>query len=124
MTVGTDITEIDRIEEMSRKHSGFISSVFTKNEIAYCQGKRNIYQHFAARFAAKEGVMKAVGRGWLQGLEWTDIEIINMSAGQPEIQAHGTLQKLMREKGITSFAVSMSHCKKYATATVLAMWKD
>lgn len=120
MNIGTDITEVDRIGKMIQNHPGFVAAVFTEKEIAYCRGKRNKYQHFAARFAAKESVMKAVGRGWLQGLLWTDIEIINLPTGQPKVEAHGTLQKAMKDKGIGSFAVSLSHCKEYAVAAVIA----
>lgn len=121
MTVGTDITEVARIKKMVQTHPQFISTVFTEKEIAYCQGKRNKCQHFAARFAAKESVMKAVGRGWLQGIQWTDIETVTLPTGEPKIEAHGTLKKVMKEKGIRSFAVSLSHCKEYAIATVIAM---
>ena len=121
MTVGTDITEIKRIEEMVKTHSRFVSEVYTEQEAAYCQMKKNKYQHFAARFAAKESVMKAVGKGWLQGLRWTDIEVVNLPTGKPTIKAHGTLKKAMKENGISTFAVSLSHCKEFAVATVIAM---
>ncbi len=120
MRIGTDITEVERIQHMAEMHPGFITTVFTEQEIAYCEKKRFKHEHYAARFAAKESVMKAVGRGWLQGLQWTDIELVNRSSGEPAIRAHGTLQKAMRERGIASFAVSVSHCRHYAVASVIA----
>ena len=91
MTVGTDITEVARIKRMVQDHPRFITTVFTEKEAAYCLSKRNKYQHFAARFAAKESVMKAVGRGWLQGIQWTDIVVLILSTGEPIVKAHGTL---------------------------------
>jgi holo-[acyl-carrier protein] synthase len=120
MTIGTDIAEVDRIKKLLSTHGDFISRVFTKQEIEYCQGKKNKYQHFAARFAAKESVMKAVGKGWLQGLNWTDIEVINLPSGEPRINPRGALKKLMKKIKITSFMVSLSHCKEYAIAMVVA----
>ncbi len=121
MTVGTDITEIARIEKMLATHPRFLTTIFTEKEIRYCQAKKNTSQHFAARFAVKESVMKAVGKGWLQGLEWTDIETVSLPSGEPTIEAHGTLISAMQAKGITSFAVSISHCKDYAIATVIGL---
>lgn len=120
MTIGTDITEVSRIKKIVETHPQFISRIYTTAEIRYCRQKRNSYQHFAARFAAKESVMKAVGAGWLQGLQWKDIEIVNLPSGEPRINAYGSLKKLMVQKGIKSFLVSLSHCKDYATAMVVA----
>jgi holo-[acyl-carrier protein] synthase len=120
MTIGTDITEVTRIKKLLTAHGDFISRVFTEQEIAYCQRKKNKYQHFAARFAAKESVMKAIGRGWLQGINWTDIEVVNLPSGEPRINARGALKKLMKQKKITSFTVSLSHAKEYAIAMVIA----
>jgi holo-[acyl-carrier protein] synthase len=121
MRVGTDITEVRRIRELMGRHPEFGATVFTPREIAYCQGKRYAYEHFAARFAVKESVMKAVGRGWLQGLEWTDIEVGRHGSGEPFIEAHATLRALMQQLGIGSFAVSLSHCRTHATSVVIAV---
>jgi len=121
MTIGTDITHVGRIRDMMLRHPQFIATVFTEQEVAYCEGKRNKYEHYAARFAAKESIMKAVGRGWLQGLEWRDIEVLHLPSGAPDIKAHGTLQKVMLEQKIASFAASLSHCREYAIAVVIAV---
>ncbi len=67
--------------------------MFTPQEIDYCESKRRMYEHYAARFAVKESVMKAVGKGWLQGLEWTDIELARRASGEPSIAAHGSLRR-------------------------------
>ena len=121
ISVGTDITEVARIEDLMRRHGAFAEQIFTPGERAYCGRKRYPQQHFADRFAVKESVMKAVGRGWLQGIEWQDIETVVMPGGAPSIRAHGTLAAAMQQQGIASFAVSLSHCRAYAIATVIAL---
>jgi len=121
MRVGTDITEVSRIRELMGRHAGFRATVFTPQEIDYCESKRHSFEHYAARFAVKESVMKAVGRGWLQGLEWTDIEVVRRASGEPAIAAHGSLRAAMQQLGIGSFAVSLSHCRSHATAVVIAV---
>jgi len=120
MSIGTDITEVGRIQRLMEQHPQFLTTVFTDAEIAYCRTKRNRYQHFAARFAAKESVMKAIGKGWLQGIAWTDIEVVSRPSGKPEIRPHATLLEAMRAQGIAGFDVSLSHCRHYATAVVCA----
>ena len=121
MRVGTDITEVGRISELMGRHPEFRSTVFTPQEITYCESKRRKYEHYAARFSVKESVMKAVGRGWLQGLEWTDIEVARRGSGEPSIAARGSLQAAMQQVGISRFAVSLSHCSTHATAVVIAL---
>ena len=121
MRVGTDITEVRRISELMGRHPEFGPTVFTPREIAYCESKRHSFEHYAARFAVKESVMKAVGRGWLQGLEWTDIEVVRHGSGEPFIEAHATLRAAMQQLGIGAFAVSLSHCRTHATAVVIAL---
>lgn len=120
MTIGTDITEVSRIKKLAETHADFLPRIFTQRELEYCLSKKNKYQHLAARFAAKESIMKAVGTGWLQGINWTDIEVINLPSGEPAIKAYGSLQTLMKQKQISAFSVSLSHCKNYAIAMVVA----
>jgi len=124
MSIGTDITDVERIRSLARKHPQFLTTVFTEGEIAYCQRKRNTYEHLAARFAAKESVMKVIGRGWLQGIDWTDIEVVSLPSGKPEIRPHGSLLRAMREQGIAGFDVSLSHCRQYAIAVVIARFGE
>lgn len=120
MSIGTDITDVGRIRHLVQEHPQFLATVFTEGEIAYCLSKRNRYEHLAARFAAKESVMKAIGKGWLQGIAWTDIEVVTRPSGKPEIRPHGTLLRAMEEQGISGFDVSLSHCRQYAIAVVIA----
>lgn len=120
MSIGTDITNVERIRQLSQQHPRFLTTVFTEGELAYCQKKKNKYEHLAARFAAKESVMKVIGKGWLQGIAWTDIEVVVQPSGKPEIRSHGSLLQAMREQGISGFDVSLSHCRQYAIAVVIA----
>ena len=121
MRVGTDITEVGRIRELMNRHPEFRARVFTAQEIDYCESKRRTFEHYAARFSVKESVMKAVGRGWLQGLEWADIEVMRRGSGEPFIAAGGSLQAAMQELGISRFVVSLSHCSTHAMAVVIAL---
>jgi holo-[acyl-carrier protein] synthase len=121
MRLGTDIVEVGRIGELMQRHGQFKATVFTAAEIAYCESRRRASEHYAARFAVKESVMKALGRGWLQGIEWTDIELGRADSGEPFIEVRGSAAAAMRQLGIASFSVSLSHCTQYATAVVVAL---
>ncbi|HRQ51885.1 MAG TPA: holo-ACP synthase [Agriterribacter sp.] len=114
--IGTDIVETGRIAKAIEKELGFRELVFSKNEIAYCESKTNKYQHYAARFAAKEAFFKAVGTGWKNGTAFNEVEILNDENGKPELQ-------LLGETAVTTGAVrvqvSLSHVKSLATAVVV-----
>ncbi len=119
--IGTDIAEIDRIENMLEKHpESFPSRVFTPSEIRYCQGK-NRGERFAARWAAKEAVMKAFGTGWTKDVGWTDIEVVRSESGKPSIRLHGGALRLSKELGITEVQISLSHCQTLALAFATAI---
>ena len=117
---GTDIIEIDRIEK-SIKQSGekFLNRVYTEKEIQYCESKKEQkYQHYAARFAAKEAVLKALTAKIKDKyeIEWKDIEITNNEQGRPKV----TLSTKLQEKvDVQYMDISLSHCKDYATANVI-----
>ena len=117
MPVGIDIIEIYRIERaMSRWRDSFLRRVYTQAELESCH---DVAASLAARFAAKEAVMKALGTG-TKGLDlWRDIEILSNSDGMPLVQLHGQAQKKAREVGVGEFAVTMSHSKEYAVAFVI-----
>ncbi len=127
VTCGTDIIEISRIrksiEEMEDK---FIGKIFTTKEIQYCESKKaQRYQHYAARFAAKEAVFKAIST-YLDdkySISWQDIEIINNKAGRPEINIKKSIDGLSIEN-IESMDISLSHCKEYAVANVTILSED
>ena len=120
VTCGTDIIEIERIKENIEKLEGkFINRVFTQREIEYCESK-NIqkYQHYAARFAAKEAIFKAIS--WKLddkfSISWKDIEVINNNEGKPEVNITG-----MNLEDIENIDISISHCKEYAVANVVVL---
>jgi len=105
--IGVDIIEIQRMQE-SIEQSGeqFLQRIFTKHEIEYCRSKLNAYQHFAARFAAKEAVGKALSTGLRGKFSWKDIEVVNDELGKPNIQLHGNLREALNTMSIL---LSISH---------------
>lgn len=119
---GTDIIEVDRIKKAIEKLGNkFLSEIYTKNEIEYCESKKTMkYQHFAARFAAKEAIFKAIS-SLLESkydLKWTDIEIKNDKQGKPYVILNK--EKVKKEVQIE---ISMSHIKEYATANCILISK-
>ena len=116
--VGTDLVEIGRIQKAIEKNPRFLQKVYTEEEIRYCQRKKNPWQSFAARFAAKEAVSKALGTG-LGKIGLTDIEVQNQSTGQPQIVLHGTAQIFAQTHGIKRVHISLSHSEVYAIATAI-----
>jgi holo-[acyl-carrier protein] synthase len=117
--IGTDIIEVDRVAEKMGKNTGFKELVFSANEIAYCDAKPNKYQHYAARFAAKEAFFKALGTGWATGTAFNEVEIINDEAGKPSIHFCGNTAITIAAMKLGQIAVSLSHIKTMATATVI-----
>ncbi len=110
--IGTDIVEIVRIGQMIERHGEhFLQRVFTEEEIRYCQRRKESYQHFAGRWAAKEAVMKTLGTGWTKGVGWLDIEVATRRSGQPLINIHGTARDLAGQFGIDEVLISISHCR-------------
>jgi len=126
MIVGTgiDIVEVFRmLEAISKWGDSFLTKVFTNKEIKYSNSKRFAPQHFAARFAAKEAVVKAFGVARKYPLNWTDIEIFNDEEGKPVILFSNDALKLKKRKKVSEVIVSMSHSKNYAVANVILLRK-
>jgi holo-[acyl-carrier protein] synthase len=116
--LGIDIIEIDRIKKSIENYGNrFLNKVFTAEEIKYCDSKFNKFQHYAARFAAKEAVYKALASGWQAGLRWKDIEIQNDAAGMPSINASGKLKSFLSDD--TQLRVSISHSENYVTSVAI-----
>ncbi|MCX6272748.1 MAG: holo-ACP synthase [Bacteroidetes bacterium] len=117
--IGTDIIEVERVGGLVTKGPRFTEKVFTTGEIEYCGSKRHKNQHYAARFAAKEAFMKAIGTGWSQGISFNQIEVVHDSFGKPGFVLTGKAEEFVKEKGITSVQLSLSHVKEYAIAIVI-----
>ena len=118
-TCGIDIIEIDRIKDSIEKYGQkFLETVYTAKEIEYCE-RKNVqkYQHYAARFAAKEAIYKAVSNNIEIPRTWTDFEIINEESGRPKVNLKINIQALK------NIDISLSHCKQYAVANVVADWE-
>ncbi|MEJ2195080.1 MAG: holo-ACP synthase [Ignavibacteriaceae bacterium] len=116
--IGIDIIEINRIKKNIEKHGDkFLSRVFSSNEIKYCLPKANKYQHFAARYAAKEAVYKALASGWQEGLSWQDIEISNEPNGMPIAIVSGKLKIFFSDD--KQLKISMSHSRDYVTCVAI-----
>ncbi len=108
--IGVDIIEVERIRKLAEKSPRFLTRVFTSEEIKYSNGKKNKFQHLAARFAAKEAFFKALGKK----INWTDVGVINLPSGKPELA--------LKREGSFSFDrsyVSLSHLQDYAIAYVV-----
>jgi holo-[acyl-carrier protein] synthase len=116
---GIDIIEVDRIAERVGRDSGFRELVFSIQEIAYCDARSTRFEHYAARFAAKEAFLKAIGRGWDRGLLLHEIEVVNQASGKPELRISGQTEKTLAPLGIRFMHVSLSHLKSVATAVVI-----
>lgn len=120
---GTDIIEIYRIREsIEDLGENFINKIYTKKEIEYCESKKKAkYQHYAARFAAKEAVFKAISKTLNRkyDITWKDIEVLNDETGRPYIK----LSEQFANK-IEDIDISISHCKEYAVANVVIIERE
>jgi holo-[acyl-carrier protein] synthase len=122
MIVGTgiDITEVPRIREAIERHGErFLKRVFTDGEIQYCESKANRIERYAARFAAKEAGMKAIGTGWNHGVRWRDIEVARKPGGRPTLLLHGKAAEFAAKLGATNIALSLTHTEAEAMAQVI-----
>jgi holo-[acyl-carrier protein] synthase len=118
--VGIDLIEVSRIRhsiEVFGKR--FLHRVFTTVEIQYAESKANRWERYAARFAAKEAGMKALGTGWAGGVSWRDLEVINEASGRPELQLSGAAGHLAAEKSVRRIWLSLSHTRLHAIAQVV-----
>ena len=115
--IGVDIIEIERIGKSIEQYGdAFLSKLFTQNEIAYCKGKKNPAQHFAARFAAKEAFSKAIATGWSGQFDWKHVEVMNEESGKPIIQLSGALAEVWNDYTIF---LSLSHSDTSVVAFVV-----
>jgi holo-[acyl-carrier protein] synthase len=117
---GIDIAEVPRIASSIRRFGDrFLQRVYTAGEIRYCQSKANSAERYAARFAAKEAAMKALGTGWSRGVRWRDIEVAREPGGRPTIVFHGKAAEFAERLGTLHIALSLSHTSEQAIAQVI-----
>jgi len=117
--IGIDLVEVDRIMASMKKETGFRELVFSADEIAYCQPKANRFEHYAARYAAKEAFFKALGTGWMDGTAFNEVEIINAENGKPYLHFLGLTSATIGQMAIKNIQVSLTHIKTMASAVVI-----
>ncbi|MCK4385327.1 MAG: holo-ACP synthase [candidate division Zixibacteria bacterium] len=116
-SLGIDIVEVKRVKKLMEKWGDrFLHRVFTPWEIAYCKSKSFPEQSFAARFAAKEAILKTIGTGLSGGIRWTSMEIVNDKNGRPGVKLGKRIKDKIKNKRIL---ISMSHTKEYAVAQAI-----
>lgn len=120
--IGTDIIECLRIARMiDRYGEQFVDRVFTKDEIRFCRDRKFPAQHFAARWAAKQAVLRALGLTWRRGINWTDIEIRPADSGGWTVALRGAVRDFVAESSADRILVTLAHCRTHATAYVVAL---
>jgi len=122
MIVGTgiDIAEVPRIREaIERFGARFVERIYTEAEMRYCDSKANRAERYAARFAAKEAAMKALGTGWNHGVRWRDCEVVRAPGGRPTLTFHGKAAQFAAKLGVKNVALSLSHTVEQAIAQVI-----
>ena len=122
---GIDLIEVERIRSMLETHGErFLQRCFTESEQAYADAaKKRRFEHYAARFAAKAAVMKALGTGWRDGIAWTDIQVIREPSGKPTLEVRGRCGEIAAQLGIGSWHISLSHTSTHAIASAIGCGK-
>lgn len=122
---GVDIVDVARVARSIERHEErFVERVFTEAERDYCAREKRSNEHFAARFAAKEAVFKALGTGWAQGIAWRDVEVSRAASGEPGVVLAGRAAQLADERGINAWSLSLSHTSTLAMASAIALRSD
>lgn len=117
---GIDIAEVPRIREsIERFGARFRDRIYTPGEIAYVERKANRFERYAARFAAKEAGMKAIGTGWRRGVRWQDFEVVNLPGGRPALRLHGVASEVAAQLGVRRIALSLTHTTEQGMAFVI-----
>lgn len=117
--IGIDLIEVERMAEKIGKQPGFREFVFSEQEIIYCEKHTNKFEHYAARFAAKEAFFKAIGTGWREGTLFNEVEIGNEENGKPQVKLLGKTAITYEGMKLGNIFVSLSHLKSMATAIVI-----
>ena len=124
LRTGVDVVGVDRLRRLVEGDEERQRTLFTARELDYCEGKRRKYEHLAARFAAKEAVLKAFGTGVSQRMRWTEVEVLNDSMGRPTIRLDGAVASFAERHGLRDLDVSLSHVEDLAVAHAIAVWES
>jgi holo-[acyl-carrier protein] synthase len=117
---GIDLAEVPRGKaSIGRFGARFIERIYTPREIAYVERKANRFERYAARFAAKEAGMKALGTGWHRGVRWKDFEVINLPSGRPTLLLHGQAKLIAEQIGVKAISLSLTHTAENGMAFVV-----
>jgi holo-[acyl-carrier protein] synthase len=117
---GVDLAEVPRIRASIARFGGkFVGRIFTPAEIAYVERKANRFERYAARFAAKEAGMKAIGTGWRHGVTWHDFEVANLPSGRPTLKLHGAAARVAEKLGVRNISLSLTHTAELGMAYVI-----
>ncbi len=117
--IGIDLIEVDRVKDRIASENGFREYVFSSHEIDYCEAMANKYQHYAARFCAKEAFLKAMGTGWTGNIVFSEIEVQQDGSSRPEITLYGETLSIFTHLKFGKISLSLSHLKQIATAIVI-----
>jgi holo-[acyl-carrier protein] synthase len=119
---GIDLVDFPRLEQMIERHGQrFLDRVFTAAEQAYAGRHRNTVEKYAGRFAAKEAILKLLGTGWRGKIAWTDIEVTNNAAGQPQVRLSGEVKEIADRMKIAQISLSITHTANFAIASAVAL---
>jgi holo-[acyl-carrier protein] synthase len=118
--LGLDMAEIDRIAEVLTRHGArMLERLYTPREITYCESHKNKFERYAARFAAKEAAMKALGTGWRRGVRWRDIEVVNAPGGKPTLRLEGAARQIADSLRARNISLTITHSGNLAVAQVI-----
>ena len=122
---GVDLAEVPRIRAAIERHGErFVQRIYTPLEIAYVERKANRFERYAARFAAKEAGMKAIGTGWKQNVTWKDFEVANLPSGRPTLRLHGAAAQIAAKLGVKRISLSLTHTAELGMAHVILEGAD
>jgi holo-[acyl-carrier protein] synthase len=122
LRTGVDVVGVERLRRLVEGDEERQRTLFTARELEYCHGKRRKYEHMAARFAAKEAVLKAFGTGISQRMRWTEVEVVNDRLGRPTVRLEGAVASFAERHGLRDLDVSLSHVEDLAVAHAIAVW--
>ena len=123
LRTGVDVVGVDRLRRLVEGDEERQRTLFTARELDYCHGKRRKYEHMAARFAAKEAVLKAFGTGISQRMRWTEVEVVSDLSGRPRIVLDGAVAAFAERHGLRDLDVSLTHTEGLALAQATTLWE-